>query len=107
MMVREGVDQDDRVRLLAGPAEIPVHHDAGARTVRLGLSAVATGDIKPLHNDVVGRAQENHPVSYAGGLIDHDIAGLAHRFEVNEAPIGGTGFVSYDKTGIPARHHSN
>ena len=107
MMVREVVDQDDVVGLLAGLAEISVHHDAGSWAVGCRISTVAAGDVETLHDDVVCSAQENHPVWSPGGLIDHDITRLAHGLKVNVAPIGSARFVFNDETGIAARHHGN
>ena len=39
--------------LIAGLAEISVHHDAGTRAVWFGVRAVAAGDVESLHDDVV------------------------------------------------------
>ena len=107
MVVREVVDQDDVVSLLASLAEISVHHDAGPRSVRFRVSRVAAGDVETLHNDVVRRAEQNHPVRNPGGLVDHDITRFAHRLKVNIAPFGGTRLFVHDETGISTRHHCN
>jgi len=65
---------------------------------------VAARDVEALNDDVVGGAKQNHPVWYAGGSVNDDVSGFAHRLEVDVVPIGGARLIFHDKTRVRARH---